>query len=106
MDLVQTVVSIVPVPYLKDAYSLLDYIYKSVQQVQASKTQLSILAETTARLLMTLNAEYLSGTIFERTTVRPLGELRTCVAHGVKLLSPTIFQQVASRDRQFRSQGA
>ncbi|KAJ7262839.1 kinase-like domain-containing protein [Mycena rebaudengoi] len=58
MDFVQTILSVAPVPYLSAAYSLLEYIYTAIQQVQTSKTQLSILSEITARLLMTLDAGF------------------------------------------------
>lgn len=76
MDIVQQCLSLAPVPYLGLAFSVFRSIWSSVQQVQASKEQLRVLAISIAQLLKTLDAEYHSRKLTEAQTSAPLADLR------------------------------
>jgi hypothetical protein len=61
MDIIQQALDFVPLPYLNTAFSLLKFIYTSVEQVQTARQQLLVLSACVSQLLITLNAEYESG---------------------------------------------
>lgn len=65
MDVIQQVFSLAPVPYLAPAFSVLRFIYSSVQQVQDSKQQLIALTQAIAQLLGTIDAESKAGRMIE-----------------------------------------
>ena len=75
MDIVQQCLSLTPVPYLAPAWSILRFIYSSVEQAQASKQQLQALAQTIAQLLWTLNREYFSGQLLYENTSTTVDDL-------------------------------
>jgi hypothetical protein len=62
-DLVNTVASIAPVPYLSVAFQLLGYLQNSIQQVQTCKAQLATLMFVTAEYLKALNERCLGSKI-------------------------------------------
>lgn len=72
---IQHCLSLAPVPYLSAAFSLLRFIWSTLQQVQASKQQLLALAQSTALLLETLNDEYKLGRLSAVQTSGPLENL-------------------------------
>jgi hypothetical protein len=70
MDFVRQVLSTSPIPYLAPAFSTLRFISSSIDQVQASKSQLETLAQSIAQLLQTLDEEYRTrGPLQVRTSV-------------------------------------
>ena len=75
MDIIQQCLSLAPVPYLAPAFSVLRFIYSSVEQAQASKQQLQALAQTIAQLLWTLNREYRSGRLLHAKTSTAVDDL-------------------------------
>jgi hypothetical protein len=79
MDIVQQCLALAPVPYLSTAFSLLRFIWTSVQQVQASKEQLRVLANCIAQLLCTLDAQYRTNKIVPSTTATALNDLSVYV---------------------------
>ncbi|KAJ7111223.1 kinase-like domain-containing protein [Mycena epipterygia] len=93
MDFVQTVLSVSPVPYLSTAYSLLDYIYTSIQQVQTTKAQLSILSEIAARLLTTLDANFKAGKISVDAVSAPLADLHRLLQEISQFVAKTTKQK-------------
>ena len=82
MDIIHQCLSLAPVPYLLPAFSVLRFIWSSIQQVQASKWQLEALAQSIAQLLETLNEEYRAGRLLQAKTSTPLKNLRRYVDHG------------------------
>ena len=75
MDFIHQCLSLVPVPYLAPAFSMLKYIWLSVEQAQASKGQLETLAQTIAQLLLTLNGEYQARRLLKIKTSTSLADL-------------------------------
>ena len=75
MDVVQQCLALAPVPYLSTAFSLLRFIWTSVQQAQASKEQLRVLATCIAQLLRALDAQYRSNKIARSATATALDDL-------------------------------
>jgi hypothetical protein len=84
-DLVTTVVSMAPVPYLSHAFQLLGYLQSSIQQVQTCKAQLGTLVYVAAGYLKALNERCLGSKItygaigalladLERYALAPLSE--------------------------------
>ena len=68
--------SLVPVAYLAPAFAALRFIWSSVEQAQASKQQLRVLAQSIAQLLHTINGEYRAQRLLESGTSTPLADLR------------------------------
>jgi hypothetical protein len=70
MDTIRQALSISPVPCLASALSTLKFISSSVNQVQGSKSQLEVLVQLIAQLLLTLNGEYRTERLLQvRTSV-------------------------------------
>src|SRR5882762_5831084 len=69
MDVVRQSLYISPVPYLAPAFSRLKFICLSVDQVQASKSQLEVLMRSIAQLLQVLDEEGRTGRLLQ---ARPL----------------------------------
>jgi hypothetical protein len=80
MDIVQQCLALVPVPCLSTAFSLLSFIWSSVEQVQASKEQLRVLATCIAQLLSALDAQYRTNKIVPSTTATALNDLSLYVS--------------------------
>jgi hypothetical protein len=57
MDVISACLALAPVPYLSAAFTTFQFIWDSVQRVQASKEQLRCLAFSVAQLLHTLDGE-------------------------------------------------
>jgi hypothetical protein len=81
MDVLQQCLSLAPVPYLAHAFSVLRFIWSSVEQAQASKCQLQALAEMIAELLWTLNGKYCAGRLLHDNTSTSLANLGGFVLH-------------------------
>jgi hypothetical protein len=79
MDIIHQCLSIVPVPYLAPAFAALRFIWSSVEQAQASKQQLKVLAQSIAQLLQTIDREYRARRLLESRTSTPLANLRGSV---------------------------
>jgi hypothetical protein len=94
MDIIQQCLSLAPVPYLAPAFSVLRFIWSLVEQAQASKQQLQVLAQTIAQLLRTLNREYSAGRLRQAKTSMPLGDLHKFV------LSTTVSQTLPTTHRR------
>ena len=75
MDIIHECLSLAPVPYLGHAFSVLRFIWSSIQQVRASKQQLEALALSIAQLLRTLDREYRAGRLLQAGTSNPIAEL-------------------------------
>lgn len=80
MDFINDCLALVPVPGIAAALSILRYIVSSVQQVQASKLQLTALATAIAQLVRTLNIEYTTGRLSPDVFVEPLDDLHRWAA--------------------------
>ena len=79
MDIIENCLSLAPVPYLVPAFKGFKFIWTTVQQVQASKKQLEILAQAISQLLETLDTEYRSGKLAPATTFQSLDRLNKYV---------------------------
>jgi hypothetical protein len=79
MDIVQQCLALAPVPYLSTAFSILRFIWSSVQQAQASKEQLRVLATCIAQLLRALDTQYRTNKIVPSTTATALNDLSVYV---------------------------
>lgn len=75
MDVIESCLALVPVPYISTAISIFRVIWTSVQQVQASNEQLRILSHTIAQLLKTLDKEYRQKRLVQTHTSAQLAEL-------------------------------
>ena len=75
MDVIEQFLSLTPVPYLAPAVALLNFIWSTVQQVQASKGQLLVLTSYISQLLCTLNAEYHANRLLGTKTAISLDDL-------------------------------
>jgi hypothetical protein len=75
MDIIHECLSLAPVPYLGHAFSVLRFIWSSIQQFRASKQQLEALALSIAQLLQTLNREYRGGRLLQVGTSKPIADL-------------------------------
>ncbi|KAJ6595916.1 kinase-like domain-containing protein [Mycena sp. CBHHK59/15] len=76
---VDVLLGITPVPGLSAAFTLFKFIVSSVQEVQASKTQLEALAKAIGDLLTTLNSEFKASRLVAAACVKPLDDLRSLV---------------------------
>ncbi|KAJ7036924.1 kinase-like domain-containing protein [Mycena alexandri] len=70
------VLKINPVPGLSFAFTLFTFIVSTVNEVQASKTQLEALAISIGQLLATLNAEFRAAKLNPKTSAHSLAELK------------------------------
>jgi hypothetical protein len=75
MDIVHQCLALAPVPYLAPAFSLLQAIWLSVKQAQASKRQLEVLAQSIAQLLQTLDRQYRARKLLQVQTSKALTDL-------------------------------
>jgi hypothetical protein len=92
MDIIHQCLSLVPVPYLAPAFSVLKHIWSSVQQAQASKQQLKVLTQSIAQLLRTIDEEYRAQRLLKSRTSTPLANLHGFVVSNYsapKLMSIT-----------------
>jgi hypothetical protein len=83
MDIIHECLSLAPVPYLGHAFSVLRFIWSSIQQVRASKQQLEALALSIAQLLQTLDREYRAGRLLQVGTSKPITDLSRFVRFAV-----------------------
>ena len=74
MDIVRHCL-LAPVPCLAPAFAALRFIRSSVEQVQASKSQLEALVQLIAQLLQTIDGEYRAGRLLQVRTSVALTEL-------------------------------
>lgn len=74
-DVIQHCLNLVPVPALGSSFTVLRFIWTSVQQVKASQRQLITLTQTIAHLLQTLNTEYQTGRVAHVASSGPLDDL-------------------------------
>ncbi|KAJ6618043.1 hypothetical protein B0H10DRAFT_1276144 [Mycena sp. CBHHK59/15] len=70
------ILGITPVPGLSAAFTLLKFIISAVEELQACRKQLGVLAQTLGQLLATLQTEFQSGRLIVSSCVRPLTELK------------------------------
>jgi hypothetical protein len=107
MDIIHQCLSLAPVPYLSPAFSVLRFIWSSIQQVQASQRQLEVLAQSIAQLLETLNEEYRAGRLLQAKTSSPLKNLRRYVGIMAQWTIAHIFiVQAPGRNITIRSEGS
>jgi len=106
MDIIYQCLSLAPVPYLAPAFSVLRFIYSSVEQAQASKQQLQALSQTIAQLLWTLNKEYRSERLLYAKTSTAIDDLGRFVISTVPyiLVSYQCISQITPRDLGIRSE--
>jgi hypothetical protein len=78
MDAIHVSLSLAPVPYLGPAFSVFKFVWSQIAQVQASKQQLKVLAQSLAQLLQTLNTKYHAGRLLQERTSTPLTDLFRC----------------------------
>src|ERR1700729_3907350 len=77
MDIIHDCLSLVShaVPYLGLAFTLFKIIWSSVQQVQVSKQQLEVLAQSVAQLLNALDGAYRARRLLLARTSMPFDDL-------------------------------
>jgi hypothetical protein len=75
MDNIKEFLYIIPVPVLKDAFTILISILSLVQQAQDFKEQLQVLTTCTATLLKTLDKQYRTGQLTKESTFHELQDL-------------------------------
>jgi hypothetical protein len=75
MDVINSLLSLAPVPYLQPAFSLFQFIWNSVERAQASKEQLKALASSIAYLLQALHLEYPEDRLEDANYSKPLKDL-------------------------------
>ena len=83
MDIIHECLSLAPVPYLGHAFSVLRFIWSSIQQIHASKQQLKALALSIAQLLRTLDREYCAGWLLQVGTSKSITDLSRFVRIAV-----------------------
>ena len=93
MDCVEFVLQCAPIPYLGLSYSIFRTIWVAVEEVQASREQFRVLAETTAALLQTLDSQHRVGRMSVVSTVDAVNDLEKCVGFFF-LNSRSIFHVV------------
>ena len=105
MDAIHVLLSLAPVPYLGPAFSVFKFLWSQITQVQASKQQLEVLAQSLAQLLQTLNTEYRAGRLLQARSSTPLTDLCRCARSmmGWTLMLIPIVQSVEG-DLSFRSE--
>lgn len=75
MDIISSCLALTPVPYLGIVFSVFQFIYASIEQVQTSKEQLVALAQSAAQLLHTIDSQCRAGRLSQATTAKPLENL-------------------------------
>jgi hypothetical protein len=75
MDVIQACLTLAPVPWLGPAFVAFRTVYDGVIQAQASKSQLTDLAESCAQLLVAVNGDGTDRT--ERQSSQHLADLHT-----------------------------
>ncbi|KAF7362565.1 Kinase-like protein [Mycena venus] len=75
-SVVDAVLQINPVPGLSFAFTLFTFIVSTVNEVQASKTQLEALAAAIGQLLATLNSEFRAGKLSPASSAESLANLK------------------------------
>jgi hypothetical protein len=107
MDIIQQCSSLAPFPYLAPAFTVLKFIWSSVQQAQASKQQLEVLAQSIAQLLKTLDGEYRAQRLLPAMTSVPFDDLCRFVRSTTPwALMYTYIVQALERDLSFRYKGS
>ena len=93
MDIVRHCL-LAPVPCLAPTFAALRFIRSSVEQVQASKSQLEALVQLIAQLLQTIDGEYRAGRLLQVRTSVALTELSRFVRFTIpsNLLCRSIMQ--------------
>jgi hypothetical protein len=100
MDIIHQCLSLVPVPGLASAFSILRFICSSVAQAQASKGQLQALTQTIAHLLSTLNKEYGGGQLLHAKTSVAVDTLETFVLSMPRCLSYWVLNGISHQITQ------
>lgn len=75
MDIITLTLALSPVPGLGAAFSLLRFIWSSVQRAEANQQQLIALSQSSAQLLGSLDNEYRTGKLLDQQTAVPLNDL-------------------------------
>jgi hypothetical protein len=75
MDVVESCLALVPVPYISNAFAIFRIIWVSVQQAKTSNEQLRALSYTVAQLLRALDTEYRDQKLTKARTSAQLDEL-------------------------------
>lgn len=75
MDTIRQALPMSPVPCLAPAFSMLKFISSSADQVQGSKSQLGVLVQLIAHLLLALNQEYRTKQLLQDRTSVALTDL-------------------------------
>ena len=83
MDIIHGCLSLIPVPYLAPAFSVLRFICSSIEQTYASRRQLEALAQSISQLLQTLDSEYRARRLLHDETATPLADLDRSVLFTV-----------------------
>jgi hypothetical protein len=89
MDIIESCLSLTPVPCLGLAFSVFRTIWTLSQEVQASKEQLLVLAYSTGQLLNVLDSRYRARKLLEDRTEGPLHELSRYDMHCLRF--PLVF---------------
>ncbi|KIM73018.1 hypothetical protein PILCRDRAFT_15623 [Piloderma croceum F 1598] len=76
MDIIHECLSLVPVPYLAPSFAAFRFIWSSIEQAQASKQQLKVLAQSIGQLLQTIDQEYRGRRLLESRSLTPLANLQ------------------------------
>ncbi|KAF7343173.1 Kinase-like protein [Mycena venus] len=71
------ILGITPVPGLSAAFDILKLIVSAVEQASRSKQRLTILAQSAAQLLQTLNNEFIASRLAQSACREPLRELQS-----------------------------
>ena len=107
MDIVHQCLSLAPVPYLGPAFSALRFIWSSIEQAKASKSQLEALGQSIAQLLKALDEGYRAGRLLQNRTSAPLADLRKFVRFTMRwILIHTSTMQAPGRNLDFCSEGS
>jgi hypothetical protein len=77
MDIIDHCLSLVPVPYLKTAFSIFRIIHSTVQHMTICKRQSQALTYSIAELLNTLDKHYRAGKFGTADTSLALQDLET-----------------------------
>lgn len=84
MDVVEDIVSRVPLRHLSDIFTIFKLFWQNVQSVQVNQEQFRVLAYCIAQLLQTLDQEYRVGHLAEHETFTSLEGLRKFVLHVIQ----------------------
>jgi hypothetical protein len=72
------ILGITPVPGLSAAFNTLKLIVSAIQQARKRKQRLTVLAQSAAQFLQTLNAEFSAARLTQSAFGKPLRDLHRC----------------------------